>query len=64
MKKILPKVRERQGSVTVDLTDPHVYKEYVKIASVFSSQVSKRIEEGRRETLKAEKKVQDIILTY
>jgi hypothetical protein len=64
MEKILPKMKKRQGSVTVNLNDPRVHEEYVKIASVFSDQVSKRIEEGRRKTLKAEKKVKDIILTY
>jgi len=64
MEKILPKVKKRQGSVTVNLSDPQIYKEYVKIANVFSKQVVKRIKEGRERELKAEKRIKDIIMTY
>lgn len=64
MKKRLPKAIKRRDSVTVNLNDPQIYKEYVKIASAFSKQVAKRIKEGRKRELKAENKVKDIIISY
>lgn len=64
MRKILPNVKKRQGSVTVNLHDPEIYIEYVKIEKTFKEQVQKRIREGRRIELGAEKRVRNIIIKY
>lgn len=64
MEKILPNVKKRTGSVTVNLKDPQIYKEYVEIARTFKEQVRKRIRERKKRELEAEKKIKDIIISY
>ncbi len=52
--------------ITVNLgkMHPKAMKAYLEIESRFRKQVSKRIEEGRKEELKAEKRLRNIFLTY
>jgi len=55
---------KRQGSATVNLHDPEIWKKYVKVEKRFMEQVSKRIEEGRRREMEGLRKLRDIIITY
>jgi len=64
MEKILPNVKKRQGSVTVDLYDSEIYKKYVKVERAFKEQVEKRIKEGKKRELEAEKRIKDILISY
>ena len=64
MKKILPNVKKRQGSVMVNFHDPEIYKKYVKVERAFKEQVEKRIKEGKKRELEAEKRIKDILISY
>lgn len=65
MRKILPNVKKRQGSVTINLyDDPEIYKKYVKVERAFREQVEERIKEGRKGELEAEERIKDILISY
>lgn len=64
MSKILPNVKKRQGSATINLYEPGIYEKYVRVEKAFKEQVEKRIEEGKKGELEAEKRIKDIIINY
>lgn len=64
MKKILPNVKKRQGSVMVNLHNPEIYKKYVKVERAFKEQVEKRIKEGKKREVEAEKRIRNILISY
>ena len=64
-KRIKPEIKERQVSVTVDLSqDTKAAKIYGKLVDDATRRIKKRLQERRKFEYKAEKQWRDFVIDY